>query len=133
MYLSILVRAVGLEPTRHKHTPLKRACLPIPACSHIKLSTIAAMTDDFVIISPFRTCVNTFFKKSRRNFLGFLICFDCEKLLDFYVKLLYNVSVDVFRHWARLKTVYTAGRLCHINIPNYRSGLEVWLLWIVST
>ena len=119
------MRAVGLEPTRHKHTPLKRACLPIPACSHINLSVIAAMTDDFVIISPFRTCVNTFFKKSRRNFLGFPICFACEKLLDFYAKLLYNVSVDVFRHWARLKTVYTAGRLCHINIPNYRSGLEV--------
>jgi len=30
-----LMRAVGLEPTRHKHTPLKRACLPIPACSLI--------------------------------------------------------------------------------------------------
>ena len=26
-----LVRETGLEPVRHKHTPLKRACLPIPA------------------------------------------------------------------------------------------------------
>ena len=28
---SVLVRETGLEPVRHKHTPLKRACLPIPA------------------------------------------------------------------------------------------------------
>ncbi len=28
-----LVRVMGLEPIRHKHTPLKRACLPIPAHS----------------------------------------------------------------------------------------------------
>ena len=26
-----LVRRMGLEPTRHGHTHLKRACLPIPA------------------------------------------------------------------------------------------------------
>lgn len=26
-----MVRETGLEPVRHKHTPLKRACLPIPA------------------------------------------------------------------------------------------------------
>ena len=26
-----LVRKMGLEPTRHRHTHLKRACLPIPA------------------------------------------------------------------------------------------------------
>ena len=26
-----VVRETGLEPVRHKHTPLKRACLPIPA------------------------------------------------------------------------------------------------------
>ena len=29
--LFILVRKMGLEPTRHGHTHLKRACLPIPA------------------------------------------------------------------------------------------------------
>ncbi len=28
-----MVRVVGLEPTRLRHTPLKRACLPIPAYS----------------------------------------------------------------------------------------------------
>ena len=30
-----LVRETGLEPVRHKHTPLKRACLPIPALPHL--------------------------------------------------------------------------------------------------
>ena len=29
-----LVREMGLEPTRRKHTHLKRACLPIPALPH---------------------------------------------------------------------------------------------------
>ena len=29
-----LVRVTGLEPVRQWHTPLKRACLPIPAHSH---------------------------------------------------------------------------------------------------
>ena len=30
-----MVRVTGLEPVRQRHTPLKRACLPIPAHSHI--------------------------------------------------------------------------------------------------
>ena len=32
-----LVRKMGLEPTRHGHTHLKRACLPIPALPHSAL------------------------------------------------------------------------------------------------
>ena len=28
-----MVRVMGLEPIRKKHTPLKRACLPVPAHS----------------------------------------------------------------------------------------------------
>jgi coproporphyrinogen III oxidase len=32
--LFLLVRKMGLEPTRHRHTHLKRACLPIPALPH---------------------------------------------------------------------------------------------------
>ena len=31
----ILVRVTRLELVRHGHTPLKRACLPIPAHSHL--------------------------------------------------------------------------------------------------
>ena len=30
-----MVRKMGLEPTRHRHTHLKRACLPIPALPQI--------------------------------------------------------------------------------------------------
>ncbi len=30
-----LVRVTGLEPVRQRHTPLKRACLPVPAHSQI--------------------------------------------------------------------------------------------------
>ena len=30
-----MVRVTGLEPVRQRHTPLKRACLPIPAHSHL--------------------------------------------------------------------------------------------------
>ena len=30
-----LVREMGLEPIRRRHTHLKRACLPIPALAHI--------------------------------------------------------------------------------------------------
>ena len=33
--LFYLVRKMGLEPTRHRHTHLKRACLPIPALPQI--------------------------------------------------------------------------------------------------
>ena len=33
--LFVLVRVTGLEPVRQRHTPLKRACLPIPAHSHM--------------------------------------------------------------------------------------------------
>ena len=33
--LDFLVRQMGLEPIRLRHTPLKRACLPIPALPHI--------------------------------------------------------------------------------------------------
>ena len=30
-----MVRVTGLEPVRQRHTPLKRACLPIPALPHL--------------------------------------------------------------------------------------------------
>ena len=30
-----MVRVMGLEPIRQRHTPLKRACLPIPALPHL--------------------------------------------------------------------------------------------------
>ena len=38
-----LVRETGLEPVRHKHTHLKRACLPVPALAQINVHIIALM------------------------------------------------------------------------------------------
>ncbi len=32
-----MVRVPGLDPVRQRHTPLKRACLPVPAHSQIYL------------------------------------------------------------------------------------------------
>ena len=32
-----MVRATGLEPVRQRHTPLKRACLPVPARSQLQV------------------------------------------------------------------------------------------------
>ena len=41
LYFSFsMVRVTGLEPVRQRHTPLKRACLPIPAHSHISVKTV---------------------------------------------------------------------------------------------
>ena len=54
-----LVRAVGLEPTRHKHTPLKRACLPIPACSRFNIDYCITMSD---------VCQQKFLKKLKKFF-----------------------------------------------------------------
>ena len=48
----ILVRGKGLEPSRQRHTHLKRACLPIPASSHISW--------DCAIIAPRIRVVNHF-------------------------------------------------------------------------
>ena len=53
-----LVRVTGLEPVRQRHTPLKRACLPIPAHSHILFLSSADSTR--VIISQSGVVVNCF-------------------------------------------------------------------------
>ena len=52
-----MVRGMGLEPTRQRHTHLKRACLPIPASSHIA----------GVIIAPLHLIVNSFFAKEKKK------------------------------------------------------------------
>ena len=38
-----MVRVTGLEPVRQRHTPLKRACLPIPAHSHTEQSNYSIL------------------------------------------------------------------------------------------
>ena len=37
-----LVRKMGLEPTRHGHTHLKRACLPSPALPQVAAGVLTA-------------------------------------------------------------------------------------------
>ena len=44
-----LVRVMGLEPIRHKHTPLKRACLPIPA--HSQKNNLDALLRRLIMVA----------------------------------------------------------------------------------
>ena len=53
-----MVRETGLEPVRRKHTPLKRARLPIPPLSHLTV-----LLGTMVIISNTYTVVKNFFQK----------------------------------------------------------------------
>lgn len=60
----VLVRKMGLEPTRHGHTHLKRACLPIPAHSHIHLCCHATAIN---IIWNCNAFVKAYFKNNSKN------------------------------------------------------------------
>ena len=61
--LNALVRVTGLEPVRRGHTPLKRACLPIPAHSHLSCQ---------IIISNRSPLVNKNFNKIKFHLKKFL-------------------------------------------------------------
>ena len=64
-----LVREMGLEPTRQRHTHLKRACLPIPAHSQMSPST-----GDLFIIA--------FCSILSRAFSNFFILASCNMYFD---------------------------------------------------
>ena len=85
---TFLVREMGLEPTRQRHTHLKRACLPIPALSHI-LCRLSFSTTDYVIISQQYSFVKGFCKISQKNFCASKIIkiwgLVQEKYCKFYV------------------------------------------------
>ena len=75
------MRVAGLEPARQRHTPLKRACLPIPAHSHILYSSevflfFVLSPDDYYIISYTKENVNPFFEIFSKKFRFF---FDARK------------------------------------------------------
>ena len=55
-----MVRVTGLEPVRRGHTPLKRACLPIPAHSQI----LALFLRRPIIITLYERIVNNNFTKN---------------------------------------------------------------------
>lgn len=59
-----LVREMGLEPTRRKHTHLKRACLPVPALSQIICWLIA-----HDLLYPANFCLSTVFSLGSNLFL----------------------------------------------------------------
>ena len=50
-----MVRETGLEPVRQRHTHLKRACLPVPAFSHIETPDTSSAG---IIITPGKRSVN---------------------------------------------------------------------------
>ena len=50
------MRLTGLEPVRQRHTPLKRACLPVPAQPH----------DAKVIVAPRTFTVNSSKREKKR-------------------------------------------------------------------
>ena len=72
---SLLVRKMGLEPTRHRHTHLKRACLPVPALSHIHAPSNSA----WIIIASRPLSVNTFCVQPGANLLSFHSMYDAKK------------------------------------------------------
>ncbi len=69
-----MVRQMGLEPIRRRHTPLKRACLPIPALPHTiqlavlltasllyhRVSQLSSLIFNFfiIIVKCFNSCYN---------------------------------------------------------------------------
>ena len=59
------MRVAGLEPARQRHTPLKRACLPIPAHSHFLI--LFCSPEHFYIISQDSKIVKHFFEKISKN------------------------------------------------------------------
>ena len=62
-----LVRETGLEPVRQRHTHLKRACLPVPAFSHIPVCTEHYCSSARIIIASESPAVNRFFITFSRN------------------------------------------------------------------
>ena len=78
-----LVRQTGLEPVRQGHTPLKRACLPVPALPHI----CCVLKLSLFIISLLRQFVKCFFKKT---FCFFLFL---QKAIHIELSLLFPLQV----------------------------------------
>ena len=60
-----LVRVTGLEPVRHKHTPLKRACLPVPAHSLTRINyTIFIFTCQVILSYFLKKVFSTYYSKT---------------------------------------------------------------------
>ena len=69
-----LVRKMGLEPTRHRHTHLKRACLPIPALPQIAFDCKKdSSTFGGIKSSPILYLFSCPIKQPLQPFLSFII------------------------------------------------------------
>ena len=85
------MRAVGLEPTRHKHTPLKRACLPIPACSLIaSTKRIISLKQPFVNLFFKIFSVYIFHINAHKNYHALMIKIH-KDFFNFYIFQLYLI------------------------------------------
>ena len=78
-----LVRETGLEPVRCNHTPLKRARLPVPPLSHMKLLLLITT---LIIILPFYALVNRFLQI-------FLFIFKCVASVKKSTKKSYKMCI----------------------------------------
>lgn len=92
-----MVRQTGLEPVRQRHTPLKRACLPIPALPHnLKCFNIIAIEINFVKGFLGKSCVScrnsTEFKQKKNEECS--KSKSCQKFLLFVGGLWYN-NLDI--------------------------------------
>ena len=62
------MRETGLEPVRLRHTHLKRACLPVPALSHIRFATLTIIPPLLHKVKPFFAVIPFSFKKAAVEF-----------------------------------------------------------------
>ena len=60
-----MVRETGLEPVCQRHTPLKRACLPIPPLSQFR--TIYIIQLPSVYVKGFFKKISNFFQKNKNT------------------------------------------------------------------
>ena len=82
------LRMMGLEPIRHGHTPLKRACLPVPAHSHSLLRRVASLSATDNIIAKGNGFVNIFCRICLIGSVLFILHgasqYKKEKVLNFF-------------------------------------------------
>ena len=112
---AILVRAVGLEPTRHKHTPLKRACLPIPAHSHFFNARVLYQTKAAVSTPKMQFFKIFFYFALSRPKFGYTLPFALDICSKKYYYIKYGYCV-IRRHmlWNMLViiSIFRTGRTC---------------------
>ena len=99
----ILVRVTGLEPVRQRHTPLKRACLPIPAHSQICFTLCLSRN----VLYHYPLCLSTI------NFENF--------------KFSQNTPTTAFHHTVigALLCVKPSALLLRLVLPNINRGIFI--------